>query len=571
MLSFQRHEISKLLFSVSLLSAVLPLLLLHFANLWTNRPHYEFFPILIIGTLLLAWSRTPPVRLAEQNVWSRLASWLLLFAGLFVLAAATLLFSPWLGAIAAILTIGGVAIVWTGVEGIRQLHAVWLLLWMVVPPPFRLDDTLIYTLQGWTARGGSWLSEVASVPHLLMGNVIRLPGRELFVAEACSGVNSQLVLISAAAFITVILHRSPIHAAVLICSAVGWSVVANILRVTLVVVVAHHLDVDLSAGLFHEILGITMALLGLGLMLSTDQLMAAALGPIYGTAKDNEYASDMLSRCWNKFVASHEWEHIPLSDLEQDAPDDTEQASTDVEPSVRLQKIQTVCGFLLSGAFVSVATLAIICSVMTAPVNHLETFDLAQVTHRDWLPKQYQDWQFVKYRKQERESSSDEGQYSQTWDYASELGSCQVSVDYPFVGWHELSRCYRAHGWTVSDRTVRYERDRQGKRWPLVELEMQKPTGVAARLLFALVDISGQPVIPRTTHWSGLRGKLASSPLLGLLRGKNTRSVKTAIQLQLLVVSGTPSDAEQQRAFYRQVRSRFHGHWFAQTRQLAGS
>ena len=297
MRSFQRYEIYKLLFSISLLSAVLPLLLLHFANLWTNRPHYEFFPILITGILFLGWSRTPSVRLAEQNGWSRLAYRLLLFAGLFVLAAATLLFSPWLGAIAAILTIGGLAIVWTGVEGIRQLHAVWLLLWMVVPPPFRFDDTLIYTLQGWTAHGGSWLSEVASVPHLLMGNVIRLPGRELFVAEACSGVNSQLVLLSAAAFITVMLHRSLFHAVALMCSAIAWSVVANILRVTLVVVVAHHLDVDLSTGLFHDVLGITTVLLGLGLMLSTDQLMTAVLGPMHQPrVADLSGQSDILQR-----------------------------------------------------------------------------------------------------------------------------------------------------------------------------------------------------------------------------------------------------------------------------------
>ena len=219
----------------------------------------------------------------------------------------------------------------------------------------------------------------------------------------------------------------------------------------------------------------------------------------------------------------------------------------------------------------SVAAVAIACTVMTAPTIRLQTSALAQRTRQNWLPKQYQEWQFVKYREQERESSSDEGQYSQIWDYTSELGNCQVSVDYPFIGWHELSRCYRAHGWTVSHRTVRDETDAHGQHWPLVELEMQKPTGAVARLLFTLVDVSGQPVIPRTTHWSGLRGKLARSPLLALLRGEKTRSVETAIQLQLLVVSGTPADAHRQRAFYRQVRSRFHGHWFEQTRQLAGS
>ena len=42
---------------------------------------------------------------------------------------------------------------------------------------------------------GAALLEMRNVPVLLTGNVIRLPGQELFVTEACSGLRSLTALI----------------------------------------------------------------------------------------------------------------------------------------------------------------------------------------------------------------------------------------------------------------------------------------------------------------------------------------------------------------------------------------
>src|ERR1017187_193574 len=71
-----------------------PLLTLFFINLW-GRPHYQFFPLALIGAAFLAWTRLKEV--PRPFVPGR-ASWtaLLLAASFFFLVAATLYWSPWL-------------------------------------------------------------------------------------------------------------------------------------------------------------------------------------------------------------------------------------------------------------------------------------------------------------------------------------------------------------------------------------------------------------------------------------------------------------------------------------------
>ena len=47
-----------LFFTGVIVAAHLPLLLLHAENLW-DKPHYQFFPIVLVGAGFLAYNRWP--------------------------------------------------------------------------------------------------------------------------------------------------------------------------------------------------------------------------------------------------------------------------------------------------------------------------------------------------------------------------------------------------------------------------------------------------------------------------------------------------------------------------------
>jgi exosortase len=84
-------------------------------------------------------------------------------------------------------------------RGPRQLQHWWLpatLLVLSVPLPAMVIGKLALPLQLQASAIGARLLEARSVPVLLQGNVIRLPGQSLFVAEACSGLRSLTALLS---------------------------------------------------------------------------------------------------------------------------------------------------------------------------------------------------------------------------------------------------------------------------------------------------------------------------------------------------------------------------------------
>ena len=75
--------------------------------------------------------------------------------------------------------------------GFRQLLAWWLpftLGLLAIPLPELVTQTLALPLQFKASQLGAALLKARDIPVLLTGNVIRIPGNELFVTEACSGL-----------------------------------------------------------------------------------------------------------------------------------------------------------------------------------------------------------------------------------------------------------------------------------------------------------------------------------------------------------------------------------------------
>jgi exosortase len=554
---------------VLVLAGVAPFFAQHLINLWQYRPHYEFVPMLLVAFVWLVWWRWPVQ--AVHTAFSRLVGWTFLLAGLVTLAAALALYSPWVGAVALVLSAGGLLLLLAGREAFTTLLPVWLLLWMVVPPPFRLDDQLIYVLQGVTARGSSGLIEFAGVNHLLEGNVFRLPERELFVAEACSGVHSQLVLIAASLLLVIALYRPWLHALLLIGISLCLSSMVNIARVTVIVFAAAQWDVDWSTGWQHEVLGYSLTLIGFLLLISGDLLLAGLLAPVLDLADAEEgltmealpLASDPLSRLWNRVIARVTPDSAILSDpdeaLPADAGDDDADPADSVRPGTPVQTVAVLLTGLMFGCL-GVLQVLILVRVPTAPEVQLGTAGME--LQEAWLPSDVGDWRQVEYRVTEREASSDAGRYSHIWEYRADDRRAQVSADFPFLGWHELTRCYLSTGWIEVSRKV-WQDAPQG---PYVEVVLRKPTGDIGHLCFSVFDGSHRPVEPRITHWRGWRGKLASGPVWTLfgLGGPQILPAQSTLQFQqFLIIPDRMEDEQQQqhRNLYLGFRRQFLNRW----------
>ena len=130
------HHLSHVAVVATLLGAHAPLLLLHFGNLWW-RPHYRFWPFLLIVVVYLSWKRWP--RRTTQDLTRPRSTLAILAAALLILAVAVGLHCTTLAMIAAILTTGAIFSCYAGRAFRADLLGRWALLWLLALPLFDLD------------------------------------------------------------------------------------------------------------------------------------------------------------------------------------------------------------------------------------------------------------------------------------------------------------------------------------------------------------------------------------------------------------------------------------------------
>lgn len=138
--------------------------------------------------------------------------------------------------------------------GVRQLVRWWLpfvLASLSIPLPELITQALALPLQFKASQMGGALLRWRHVPVLLTGNVIRLPGHDLFVTEACSGLRSLTALLSLAVLTGGLMLRHPVTRALLIAAAIPIAILINGVRVFLTGFLVFFVDPKLGEGFMH--------------------------------------------------------------------------------------------------------------------------------------------------------------------------------------------------------------------------------------------------------------------------------------------------------------------------------
>ena len=212
---------------------------------WTNP---EASHGLIIGPLALwlGWRRREPQRQPAVVI------------GMTVLAAAVVLrllagmaAEPYTMRMSMVAAAAGLTLFFVGT---RQLHAWWLpliLLILSVPLPEIVISRIALPLQFQASELGATLLRARHVPVSLSGNIIRMPGHELFVTEACSGLRSLTALLSLAVLIGGTALRHPLSRVVLVAAAIPIAVLVNGTRVFVTGFAVHFLSPAAGEGVLH--------------------------------------------------------------------------------------------------------------------------------------------------------------------------------------------------------------------------------------------------------------------------------------------------------------------------------
>lgn len=444
--------------------ALMPFVVSHFRQIGL-RAHYQFFPFAILAAAIVAVVRFR--RFQSAQVGSNAITAAIIAFSIVCLLTAAIIDSSWLGYLSWLTTAAGLIYGATGGDGLRRSVPILALLALMLPPPFELDRELVFALRRVSTRWSGAILDALKIPHLMAGNVVELGHRRLMVEEACSGINSLFALLATTLFFTALFGRTLVHTIVLLVAAVFWVVVANVARIVSVVV-ADRRGIDLTEGWRHEALSIVVFIAALVLVSSTDCLIR------------------VVSGWFAALRARHGEDHKPE------------------RPLPTPQSIQTskAKGFCWSwGATTAVAVVFLLVAAANWALNRTSDSAPAEsIAERldgftvEVLPETVGDWKRVDFRDERRNAESAFGEFSRIWTYRRGSTAALVSADYPFPGWHDLTRCYTSQGWIIrNQRLIAATAESRG----FVEVELERAGYQSGYLLFAELGPTGAELQPR--------------------------------------------------------------------------
>jgi exosortase len=150
-----------------------------------------------------------------------------------------------------VLALGGLTVYYLGVRQLLKWWLPFLLLCLSIPLPELVTQALALPLQFKASQLGAALLRTRDIPVLLTGNVIRIPGHELFVTEACSGLRSLTALLSLSVLMGGLMLRLPVIRVLLVALAIPIAIVINGVRVFLTGFLVYFVDPALGTGFMH--------------------------------------------------------------------------------------------------------------------------------------------------------------------------------------------------------------------------------------------------------------------------------------------------------------------------------
>jgi exosortase len=132
-------------------------------------------------------------------------------------------------------------------------------------------DAATIPLKGWISDNVTNLLYALDYPIAQNGVMIMIGSYELLVKDACSGINSIFALSAIGIFyVHEFVNNNWIRRFILIASIIPITILANAVRVILLVLGAYYLGPDRIEGLFHDLTGISLFVFALTLFFLLD-------------------------------------------------------------------------------------------------------------------------------------------------------------------------------------------------------------------------------------------------------------------------------------------------------------
>jgi exosortase len=173
-----------------------------------------------------------------------------------------------------VLTIAGIVLMILGTKVFRTVVFILLFLFLMVPTPTCIQNSISAPLQNLAVSGTVFLLEVFSIEVVQKGNVVMLNGNiPMAVAEACNGLRLLTAFIIVTASLIYFMKCSRFHKFALLLSSIPIAIVCNIIRLCLTAAVMMIISVEVGQRFFHDFAGLSMMPIAVLLLFAELRLM----------------------------------------------------------------------------------------------------------------------------------------------------------------------------------------------------------------------------------------------------------------------------------------------------------
>ncbi len=239
---------------------------------WINNSYYSHGFLVPLISAFFLWRRRDAF--ARHNRESNALGLVALAISLVAFLIAQVWQAYHLSALALIVLLVGLALYFLGERAARRIAFPLAFLLFMIPIPF--INRLSPALESFTATASTGAVGLLGIPSVNLGSQIELQNSSFVVGAACSGLNSMVALATLVVVFIYILEGSNRAKLVLLGLAIPIAIVANIFRVSALLVIAHLFGAEAGMKYFHDYSSPVLFLLAFALLILVSRLVGCS-------------------------------------------------------------------------------------------------------------------------------------------------------------------------------------------------------------------------------------------------------------------------------------------------------
>jgi exosortase len=140
----------------------------------------------------------------------------------------------------------------------------------LIPPPLIAIDAISMPLKSISTVGAYFMLKSFHFPVAIFGVILNVGGKELFIADACSGFRSITTLLALSAIYAYMSNISLLKKWIVFLSVIPFGILGNMVRISTTGLMAYYFGSELAEGFFHGLSGVIVFIVAIfGLILLT--------------------------------------------------------------------------------------------------------------------------------------------------------------------------------------------------------------------------------------------------------------------------------------------------------------